>query len=64
MAARSRHPEGGAKYDRSRTHRHFDEQPSIETAIGAAVRLRDAGDELVVELLDVDGWKELKRWSR
>lgn len=59
MAARSRHD----SYARSREHRTFDGQPSIELATGASVRTREDGDDRVVELLDVDGWKEIKRWS-
>lgn len=58
MAARSRH-----SYLRSREHRTFDGQPSIELATGASVRTHEEGDEIVVELLDVSGWIEIKRWS-
>lgn len=60
MAARSRH-HTAKQYKRSREHRRFDGQPSIEHATGAAVRHRRDGDTLVVEILELDGWKEIKR---
>lgn len=39
-------------------------QPKTEHATGASLRVREleSGDR-VVELLDVDGWKERKRWQ-
>lgn len=63
MSARSRQHSVGKEYSRSAEHRRFRGQPSIELATGACVRLREDGEERVVELLDVDGWREIKRWK-